>query len=240
MRLLLIIWALMLTPMGSASAFLMEAPEGLVSMKKQEEGAVYLFVQGLELKGEALIWESELQRFEGTGRTVHFFKWSKRKKLARNVQNLLATIEKLRSENLSKEIIIVGYSAGGVLALLALDRWMEKTQDPQIFLHTVASPLFGYGAPKFAPLAAFFVGHTSLSVGRGVFKINDSVIERPYCRHWINTDCSKDNHACESFSVHPMTGVADQSLLPCRGDTVVEMQESHAGILTKALLDIAP
>lgn len=84
MRLLLLIWALLLTPMGSASAFLLEAPEGLVSMKKQE-GAVFLFVQGLELTGEADQWERELQRLEEAGRMVHFFKWSKRKKLERNV-----------------------------------------------------------------------------------------------------------------------------------------------------------
>lgn len=239
MRLLLLIWALLLTPMGSASAFLLEAPEGLWSMKKQE-GTVYLFVQGLELTGEADQWERELQRLEEAGRMVHFFKWSKRKKLERNVQALFNTIEQLRIENLSKEIIIVGYSAGGVLCLLALDRWIDKTQDSQIFLHTVASPLFGYSAPKFAPFAAFFVGHTALAVGRGIFKTSNPVRERTYCRHWINTDCRLDKHSCPSFGIYPMTGVADQSLLPCRGGTVVEMQESHAGILTKALLEIAP
>lgn len=239
MRLLLIIWALMLTPMGFASTFLLKAPEGLFSMKKQE-GAVYLFVQGLELTGEAVQWESELQRLEEAGRMVHFFKWSKRKTLERNVQALLETIEQLRIENLSKEIIMVGYSAGGVLGLLALDCWIEKTQDSQIFLHTVASPLFGYNAPKFAPFAAFFVGHTALAVGRGIFKTTLPVHERSYCRHWINTDCSKDNHSCSSFGIYPMTGVHDQSLMPCRGDSVVEMQESHAGILTKALSEIAP
>lgn len=239
MRLLLLIWALMLTPMGSASAFLMEAPVGLLSMKKQE-GAVYLFVQGLELKGEAKNWENELKRFEHSGRSVYFFKWSKRKKLERNVEALLESIEQLRSENQSQEIIMVGYSAGGVLGLLALDRWIRKTQDSQIFLHTIASPLFGYSAPKFAPLAAMIVGHTALAVGRGVFKTTTPVVERSYCRHWINTDCSKDNHSCSSFGIYPMTGVQDQSLLPCRGDTVVEMQESHAGILTKALAEIAP
>ena len=84
------------------------------------------------------------------------------------------------------------------------------------------------------------IGSTSLSVGKGILKTSDQVKERFYCRHWINTDCVKDNHACRVDEIFPMTGIQGHGLLPCRGDSVVEMEEDHSVILTKALAEIAP
>ncbi len=211
----------------------------LLLLSSTARAAVVVLVHGFEPQHEAPLWNKEIARLEALEHEVHFLTWSKRLALEQNTQQLAQRFHELRKKHPEEFITVVAFSAGGIMALKAQELYQQEAADERLHLHTVASPLYGYQAPRIAPLVALMIGKSALAIGQGVFSAEEASEIRA-CQHWINTDCRKDKHACASFDQLPMTGNLPLDELPCQAAPTTALELGHEELVSHVLAELFP
>jgi hypothetical protein len=188
------------------------------------KGPVYLIVQG-EHFTTPFVWYEPYYWILASGRTVYAHKTSLRFRLEENSSELRQSVAELQSRYPARKLIVIGYSASGSVALVALQ------DTPGITLHTVASPLAGYGAPKKAMMGGGVLGYTRMELGIGVIRHIKNHIT-PSCVHWVTTNCNLDSHACQNKDgVYPESAGQERDM-PCGDDNVVNIDsKTHASVI---------
>ena len=126
-------------------------------------------------------------------------------------------------------IEVLAFSAGGAASLVAWSKLSESDLD-NMQLTTMASPLAGYGMhPLGAPFVRLFAGAYTLQLARGFRKELGNLSLRN-CRQIINTDCSRDPHACTRGEP---SNPQFLSYNLCGAENFYSLQETHEGLLNK-------
>lgn len=203
------------------------------------EGDPVLFVNGIDFREFPHEWIQPFQKLLTKKQLSYFFKWDKFNSIEKNRDDLVKTIKELHEKYPDKKLTVVGYSAGGVITLLAIDTLTDENISNNVIAHTVASPLFGYRAPLLAMIGAPFVGKSSIQIGRGN---SDKLTHKKLnnCHHWTTTNCEMDQHTCENDKLNPQLGMnSTGSDLPCGNDNITKLNdESHASVLNRVFDEI--
>ena len=171
----------------------------------------------------------------------YFFKWSNHKKMDDNATEFTNHILTLSKKYPEKKITIFSYCAGGIVTLFSMNQ-LYKTPDiyNRIHIHTVATPLHGYGAPKMAQIGIPIWGHSTITIGRGAHQfLSKKTFEN--CQQWVNSNCHLDKHACEYKGVLPQMGPVhlDDKINICQNTKmIIYNNENHPSILNKAFFEI--
>ena len=216
--------------------------ESLVKIKDGIKQPI-LFIQGLDLAEVPTEWLKPFELAMNSEHSVYFFKWSKFDSIYKNRNLLLEAIKFLLSTYQDSNLTLVGYSAGGIIALLALDAIVDSI-DPElsvarINVQLVAAPVFGYNINKrpVTYLAVPFAGATSVKIGIGVFE-NLKNKNFKGCHQWITTNCHLDKHACIKGSIYPQQGDTAKARVKICETVSYLNNETHASILAKAVSQI--
>lgn len=217
-----------------------ESKSHLISLV-ENEGAPVLLVQGLDFQEYPFEWIKPLAHVTDKKQLSYFFKWSKFDSLEKNRNELVKVIKSLLEKHKDERLLIVGYSAGGVLTTHAMSELRDDPASDRIDFHTISSPLYGYNAPIFALFGIPFAGKTAIEIGMGPFeKLKKKKFNN--CHHWINLNCEKDMHACDMYKMKPFTGaVGSNRDMPCGNENVTEFDsEGHGSILDVVIKKIIP
>ncbi len=165
------------------------------SNETSQKNAIYLLVQGLEFFDFDL-WEP-FDILQKSGHNSYFLHWSKQDSFKSNQNKFREALSTLIRNFPQNEIVVFGFSAGGVIALTVWDELMNQLS-PDTFsrlsLRNIVAVSHGYGATRMARIASPFVGRTTISIGIGIDgKLSHPLIER--CEQWITTDGNRDIHA---------------------------------------------
>jgi hypothetical protein len=195
-------------------------------------GNPILLVDGIDPTEFPHEWVKPFSKLLKNNNLSYFFKWSKYNSIEDNRDQLIDAIKNILEKHKDKKLTIMGYSAGGILTLLAMDKLQDSPQAKRINFNTVASPIFGYNAPAIAWLGAPFVGKTSIEIGLGAYKKLEHS-QMSGCNHWVNTNCEMDKHTCENEGVNPQTGGGAITFqLPCGVNHIKRVEnEGHASIV---------
>jgi hypothetical protein len=179
-----------------------------------------LFVQGFDFRPLPFEWVEAFDETFKTRASVYFFKWSRLRPFADNVDLLRQSILELVSTPEISDLKIVAYSAGGVLAVVSIGDIADPALSNRVSLVTVASPFYGYRMPAITVLGIPFVGGTTVQLGRGIQHLKRKVrtlANLKYCVNWVTTNCELDKNAClQGNDLYPQLGVAhDHTVLPC-------------------------
>ena len=207
----------------------------------ETEGAPVLLVQGLDFQEFPFEWIKPFAHVTDKKQLSYFFKWSKFDSLEKNSDELKKVIQSLLEKHKKERLLIVGYSAGGVLTTHAMSKLRDDPAADRIDFHTISSPLYGYNAPIFALFGIPFAGKTAIEIGMGPFeKLKKKKFSN--CYHWINLNCEKDMHACDMYKMKPFTGaVGTNRDMPCGNENVTEFDnEGHGSILNVVVQKIIP
>lgn len=203
-------------------------PEGL-HLLHLGTGNPLLLIHGINPATDLPEWVNPLDKLLKENRTIYFYRWSKHQTMKKNLTLLTESFLDILSEHETEHLTVVGFSAGGVIALMAKHSLKNNPSDKRITLHTGASPVFGYGAPKTVSyITAPIVGSTTISLGVGMPKrvIQDGVNG---CFHWVTTDCEKDKHACP-FKEGRYSQISDS--MPCGSHNTIQLPDAdHTSIL---------
>ncbi|MDD4976255.1 MAG: PE-PPE domain-containing protein [Bacteriovorax sp.] len=152
-----------------------------------------------------------------------------------NRDQLIESIQSILDKHKDKNLTIIGYSAGGVIVILAMDQLADGPLAKRIQFNTIAAPLFGYRSPSISWLGSPFVGKTTIQLGIGNY---DKLVHKqmPQCNHWVTTRCEMDQHSCENDGLSPQVGLHGlPSSLPCGEDHIYRVDnECHASVLNYA------
>lgn len=207
---------------------------------EENDGAPLLLVNGLDNVEFPSEWIRPFHHLLDKKILSYFYKWDKWTSLEKNRDELTVTIKALLAKHPDKPLTIIGYSAGGVLTLLAMDTlYAEKLSAERIQFHTVAAPLYGYKAPPIAALGKLFVGSSTIDIGIGTDKkLTNKTFNQ--CAHWVTLNCEMDQHACNREGLNPQLGSIElENALPCGfAQTKKFDDESHASVLNRAFNEI--
>lgn len=206
------------------------------------EGEPVLLVNGLRHMEDPIPaeWMKPLHKLIQLKQMSYFYKWDKHKSLEENSSELKVIIVNILNNHPEKNLKIVGYSAGGVITLLTMDSLVNDPIAKRIYFHTIASPLYGYGAPAIANIASRFAGKSSIQIGMGSDK---KLIHKKLnnCTHWVTTNCELDKHSCTKKGINPQLGLVNLNTapLPCGEENIKRIQnESHASVLNAVFDEI--
>ena len=198
------------------------------------QGSPIVLVHGIDPTPLQEEWVKPISKLIDLEKDVYFYKWDKFNNLKENQKLLVNTLKSLL-EN-SEDVILIGYSAGGVISLMAQDHLEGTEFESRVQLHTVASPIFGYEAPSTAVFGIPFVGSTTIEIGMGAYKKLKN-LKLNSCSHWVNTNCNLDKHAC--LNKNKSTPQMSLFTMPCGSqNTRYFNEEDHGSILTKAFESI--
>lgn len=171
----------------------------------------------------------------------YLHKWSNRTGLEKNRELFLASITLLLNKYPDQKITIFGYSAGGAISLMALDSLSDSLAMKRIFLHTVASPFFGFEAPTQAYVASPFVGRGRIEIGIGAYSFMKTK-SFPNCHHWVTTNCSLDKNSCPGEKINPQTGPLNGTVeMPCGNSEVTKIDdETHTSVIIPVMEKLIP
>lgn len=212
------------------------SPMRKITQGEENFKPVLLFIQGLPQKEDSkglLEWMEPILLVRNAGFRSYFHSITMKKNVYSNTLMLRDSINELKKIYPHKEIIIFGYSAGGVVALKMLESY--NSSDIKLTLHTIASPVMGYNAPKFL---SFFKSFT-FDIGLGVANNIEAGMLRS-CQHHVTTKCDLDIHACKRLGTFPQIGPSPKSanLLPCGPEaTTFYPDETHSTVLAKVIFD---
>jgi hypothetical protein len=172
------------------------------SEKNTFKGPVFVIVPGLGYEVEELA--QPLEQLRNSGATVYFHKWNKLRFTSELVHQLRLNLNWIAREHHHQEVIVLGYSAGGLISLLAWDQYAEKLP-PNLHLVTIASPFMGWGIAQ--GIASVFVapamGEFTADISVGVHRQFKHASFRQ-CEQWVTTSCELDVNACiNSSGVYP-------------------------------------
>ena len=203
------------------------------------DGDPVLLVDGIDPSKFPHEWVKPFNKLMDKKQSSYFFKWDKFNSIEKNRDQLMGAIKDVLEKHKNKKLTIIGYSAGGVLTVLAMEKLSDGPLAKRIQFNTVASPLFGYKAPGIAWLGAPFYGKTTIQIGVGNY---DNLVHKQMsqCNHWVNTNCEMDKHTCERDGLNPQIGPHDQPFsLPCGKGHINRIDnESHASIVNRAFDEI--
>lgn len=213
-----------------------------VSLSSAPTKEVIVLIHGIEIKHIEQEWRAALSFIRQQNKVAYFIKWSKRVSLDENVKVVLSNLKELNARYPEAELKIFAHSSGGAVAILALDKLTEEKSNVDLKLHTMASPLFGYGAPPTGLqtfIGSQFVGKSTMEIGQGIIDRLQNK-ELPACFHWITTNCDLDKHACKQRSgVYPQQGRKDLNELPCgEENTFYFDDETHHSIILRVLRSV--
>lgn len=217
---------------------------GLIELQRQREHLTeetpLLLIQGLTFDSPPTAWIKPLRYLSKKPHALYFFKWSRFKSLQFNKEQLRKALLSLLDTH--KNIDVFGYSAGGVIALLALDSLVGTPFYSRVHLRTVATPFFGYAAPKrLAYLGAPFAGMSAVQIGVGAHRfLQHKRLEG--CQQWITTNCKLDQHACIHRGISPERGhLRNLPEMPCGNENLTLLdQESHESSLFAVIQTVFP
>lgn len=193
-------------------------------------GSPVVLVHGIDPTPLQEEWVKPISKLIDLEKDVYFYKWDKFKSLKDNQKLLVEELKTLLVE--SQDVTLIGYSAGGVIALMARDQLEGTEFESRVHLHTVASPIFGYSAPSSAVFGIPFVGSTTIEIGMGANK-KLKHLRLNSCTHWVNTNCDLDKHACVNKKM--FSPQSSLFAMPCGAEgTKYFNEEDHSSILLKA------
>ncbi len=199
-------------------------------------GGPLLIIHGIDFAPYPEEWVGPFKSLITSGKHAYLHKWTYRKGLEENRDLFIESIQKLHAKFPDEKITIFGYSAGGAISLLALDKLSQTPLMEQIYLHTIASPFFGFEAPSHAYIGAPFAGKGRIEIGIGAitFMKNKSFNN---CHHWVTTNCSLDKNSCPQKKINPQTGLlSGLSEMPCGNDEVSSIDdETHTSVIQRVL-----
>jgi len=214
------------SPNSEVEAAFQKIPVGFAgtSLLSDGKGNPILLVQGIYEAKDPPEWLEPLETLLPLGRPVYFFSWSQFPSLESNRDLMIQGIRKILSDHPGTQLSIVGYSAGGIISLMALDQLVGDPDYSRIKLYTVASPIFGYNAPNvLAFMGAPFVGIGTIEIGIGAYKKLHHV-PLQNCSAFVTTECALDKHACEYGHILPQQGSQDDPQeMPCGSDNVTRL-----------------
>ena len=230
--------ALPSSPEDIAIQSIQAAAPGLVKLHTPPSDATPLIlIQGLTFNEPAYTWAKPFKHLLALNRPLFFYKWSKFKSLQWNQKHLSADFIRLLADY--KSLKVIGFSAGGAIALLSLDSLVGTSFYPRIHLQTIATPLFGYGAPQVAYLGAPIAGMSAIQIGISAYRFMQHT-HLEGCQQWITTDCSLDPHACPHRGVFPQSGRTETEM-PCGNENTRRLDhESHASALFSVIQRLFP
>ncbi len=212
---------------------LMETTRKTLTLVQKGEGMPLLLLNGLDDSDHfSALWSQPLSRLIETGRPLYLFKWSTRDPLNLSRDRLITAIKSLLKDE--QTLHILGYSVGGAIALLAQEK-LSLALNSRLQLYTVASPIYGYEAPKIADLAAPFVGAARIEIGQGIR--NRLTHKYRNCIQWITTNCRLDKHACKQGKTYPEMGIENNQDPLCSERRYFD-NETHVSILDRAVREI--
>jgi hypothetical protein len=187
-------------------------------------GKPIIFVHGIEdLDRFPFRWVQPLHEALKTGRPIKLFSWYKGPTLDTNAKNLIDEIRGLLDTQ-KEDVDVIAYSAGGAIAIKAQDYLTGEGLDKRVKLNTIASPIYGYGAPLGSYLGVPVVGFTTIEIGRGT---RSDIQHKLSCTQWVTVDPALDRHArINKDGTYPQQGPD----MPC-SDVRYLTTESHLSSL---------
>lgn len=167
-----------------------------------EKDIILVFISGAPRSGEdspLTEWFKPLIDNYETGYKIFGHRLEGSIKLEENSHQIAKSIEKIKLKEMGKKIIVFGHSAGGTVMLHMKNKYFQ--QDDCIEVHTIGSPIFGYGYPSPPKLmtdleSSFFIS-SFLKLELGGNLVKKYGIKNPgQCFHHITTECSQDISAC--------------------------------------------
>lgn len=209
--------------------------EGLIPLQTGDE-APLLIVHGVDFADYPGEWIAPFNELIQQKTHSYLHKWSTRKGLIENRDLLLKSIRTLLKKFPQERLTIFGYSAGGAISLLALDALLGTPAMDRVYLHTVASPFFGFEAPKRAYVAAPIVGKGRIELGIGAYSFMKNK-NFSNCHHWVTTNCALDKNSCDQRTINPQTGALDGSQdMPCGNSEMTKIDdETHTSVILPVL-----
>ncbi len=204
------------------------------------EGSPVLLIHGLYYEDFASEFLRPIHSLIGKKRNSYFYKWDKRFSIEKHRDQFIEAIKTILNKHPDQKLTIIAYCAGGIIATLALYKIYDEEISKRIYLHTMASPFFGYNAPNMAFMGVPFVGSTTIAIGKGAYKkfIHPKLKE---CHNWINTNCELDQHACDYKGMNPELGPSFQEIKnpPCGiENTTTFNDENHGSIINRVFFEI--
>jgi hypothetical protein len=206
------------------------------TVQAQSARPIVVFIAGLNYV-ETPEWNEVINIAKAKGLDTQFWNWSKYASLQEISQGFKLKLLAISRENPEIPIIVIGHCSGGVLSIMAFSDMQLEGTAKNIFVHTIASPLFGYDAPSIGRIVSPFIGKATFEIGFGLQDIPNQLSQ---CQHWVTIDCSADKHACRRGDIYPQRGVmtAMNSKLPCKSFPVQYLMTTHLGALTAATTQI--
>ncbi len=213
--------------------------DSLISLV-EADGDPILLVNGIGNHEFPIEWIKPFHKLLDRKLLSYYFKWDKSLSLDTHSDELLTITRSLLEKHRGKKLTIIAYSAGGVITTLAMDQLADDPIAQQIHFHTVAAPLFGYGAPAWTKVASLFFGKSNIEIGIGNYqKLTHKNLNQ--CTHWVTTNCEMDKHSCDSQEINPQLGPTknQSSELPC-GPAFTKRfhDEGHSSVLNRAFSEI--
>lgn len=190
----------------------------------QKIGAPVLFVHGIDKIPYYPEWVLPLGLTIKKKMSVSFFTWEPKDGIRDAAKVLSVSLEGILRLYPNEKLTVFAHSAGGIPALMALGSLAPEYQK-RIALHTIASPIYGYKAPKISLIASPIFGKSNIEVGHG-FKKEMRKLKLTQCQHWITTNCKLDKHACSKLGNLPQTGSTKETeVLPCGNENVKKLSD---------------
>jgi len=193
---------------------------------------VILFAHGVSPKTEELYIPLDI--FDKAGLPAYALRWRERAKLKTNTKLFKEAFLQLKQKyGEHTQIIIFGYSAGGLIALKAFDDWATENYFPtNMQYHLISSPVNGYNAPRFGtPIMNILAGYTTVAIGQGMYRLL-KYNEPLSCTQWLTTNCELDINACAHKKGFPQI----INPLPCGADHTLSLNDqTHYTVLPKVI-----
>lgn len=216
-----------------------QVDEGLIPISGGK-GSPILILHGIDYSDFPEEWVIPFSELILGNRLSYLHKWSNRKGLIENRELLLKSLSQLFKMFPNEKITVFGYSAGGAISLMALDKLSDSPEMDRIFLHTIASPFFGFEAPaKHAYVMGLIMGKGRFEMGIGAYTFMNNK-RFGNCHHWVTTNCSLDKNSCPQEKLNPQTGPFDGSVeMPCGNENVTKFNnETHTSVIMPVLKQI--
>jgi hypothetical protein len=173
-------------------------------------------------------WNRALLEIYKKNYQTYFFSINKDWKIKTNAKFLKEGLDNLLRTQPKKIIKIFGYSAGGTVSLSAKNSFFRNNRN--IELHTIAAPLFGFGAPSILRWISF---NLSIDMGLGITP-KDYTTKIENCFHHITTNCELDVNACSYSDI--LSQISED--MPCGiNNTLSYPSDTHQSIINKVIND---
>lgn len=209
--------------------------KNLIPLYEKIDQNPVLMVSGFDFRDFPTEWIKPFHTVVNGKKSSYFFKWDRFDSINKNSTKLGEAIKEIKEKHPGKELTIIGYSAGGIIALDAFDNLTESDTLKNVKLLTVAAPIHGYNAPALAKLGTPFFGKTTIQIGMGHYQ-NLKHKQFENCSEWITTSCELDQHACTKEGNNPQTGKSNESL--CKNSKPILINnEGHSSVLNRVVSD---